>query len=82
MLFDSYVMFTAPKGKTRISHRRKSSCTHKISQSSDSVDINELVSVSYSVVGKKNYAHSLFSAISSPRFSAGQQTSTTRSDLD
>lgn len=42
---DSYVMFTAPKGKTRISLRR-SSCTHKTSQYSDSVNINDLMSVS------------------------------------
>lgn len=81
MLFNGYVMFTAPKGKTRISHRRKSS-THKISQYSDSVNINELLSVSYSVVGKKHYAHSLLSVISSPHFSASQQTSTIGSDLD
>lgn len=46
MLFDGYVMLTAPKGKTGISHRRKSSSTHKISQYSDSVNINE-VNVSF-----------------------------------
>lgn len=79
MLFDGYVMLTAPKGKTRISHRRKSSSTHKISQYSDSVNINELMSVSYSVVGKKHYVHSLFS---SPLFSASRQNSTILSDLD
>lgn len=82
MLFDGYVMFTAPKGKTRISHRRKSSSTHKLIQYSDSVNVNELMSVSYSVVGKKHYAHSLFFVISSLLFSASQQTTTIRSDLD
>lgn len=49
LLFNSYAMFTAPKGKTRISHT--SSCTHKVSQYLDVANINGLVSVSQSIVG-------------------------------